>query len=64
MSVNVYENIIHKDLIETVKGECRKMHSCSTKIIGPIRDNKYTTFWLSKDDEPESFIEYIVKNIV
>tara|TARA_B100000214_G_scaffold63526_2_gene41744 strand:+ start:959 stop:1792 length:834 start_codon:yes stop_codon:yes gene_type:complete len=63
MSVNVYENIIHKDLIETVKGECRKMHSCSTKIIGPIRDNKYTTFWLGKDDEPESFIEYIVKNI-
>ena len=63
MSVNVYENIIHKDLIETVKGECRKMHSCSTKTIGPIRDNKYTTFWIGRDDEPTSFIEYIVKNI-
>ena len=46
-----------------LKEECKKIHHCSTKTIGPIRDDKYTTFWLGKDDEPQSFIEYIVKNI-
>tara|TARA_B100000686_G_C16730749_1_gene940529 strand:- start:695 stop:1534 length:840 start_codon:yes stop_codon:yes gene_type:complete len=63
MSINSYDNIIHKDLIDTVKEECKKMHHYSTKTIGVIRDNKYTTFWLGKDDPPQSFIEYIVKNI-
>ena len=63
MSIKSYENIIHKDLIHPLKEECKKIHHYSTKTIGPIRDSKYTTFWLGKDDEPQSFIEYIVKNI-
>ena len=63
MSIKSYENIIHKDLIDPLKEECKKIHHYSTKTIGPIRDSKYTTFWLGKDDEPQSFIEHIVKDI-
>ena len=63
MTVSVHENIIHKDLINPLKEECKKIHHYSTKTIGSIRDNKYTTFWLGKDDKPKSFLEYIVKNI-
>ena len=63
MTVIVHENIIHKDLINSLKEECKKIHHYSTQTIGSIRDSKYTTFWLGKDDKPRSFLEYIVKNI-
>ena len=54
MTVSVHENVIHKDLINSLKEECKKIHHFSTKTIGSIRDSKYTTFWLGKDDKPKS----------
>ena len=39
MSIKSYENIIHKDLIDPLKEECKKIHHYSTKTIGPIRSD-------------------------
>ena len=55
-----YDFIIPKMFVQSNNSPIGKKQS---KTIGSIRDDKYTTFWLGKDDEPESFIEYIVKNI-
>ena len=63
MPIKSHENTIHKDLIKPLKEECLRMENLVAKQIGTLKDNKYTTFWLHKDDEPKSFIEYLVRNI-
>jgi len=62
MGIIAFENTIHHDLLELVKEECIKTHAINNEI-GVLKDRKYTTFWLDKDTEPKSLIEYIVKNI-
>ena len=63
MPIKVHENTIHNDLIEPLKDECVKINDYITKGVGALKDGKYTTFWLDKDHNPQSFIEYIVHNI-
>jgi len=60
-SVKAHENTIHKDLIEPLKEECKRINEFTVKTIH--KDGKYTTFWFGKDDKPKSFIEYITHNI-
>jgi hypothetical protein len=62
MGINVHENTIHPELIENLKEECHKIDSY-VKQSGTLKDGKYTTFWLHKDDEPQTLIEYLVKQI-
>lgn len=57
------ENTIHVDLLELVKQECHKINDYCKDSIGVHKDGKYTTFWLNKDETPETLIEYIVKQI-
>lgn len=63
MGLICYENTIHPDLLEPVKKECIKINDYSIKNIGTLKDGKYSTFWLDKDIEPTTLIEYIVKDI-
>ena len=63
MPIKVHENTIHNDLIEPLKDECVKINDYITKGVGALKDGKYTTFWLDKDHNPQSYIEYIVHNI-
>jgi len=63
MPVNVHENTIHLELHDLVKQECHKVNDYCMKEIGTHKDGKYTTFWLHKDEKPETFIEYIVQQI-
>ena len=62
MGINVHENTIHPELIENLKEECHKIDSY-VKQSDIHKDGKYTTFWLHKDDEPQTLIEYLVKQI-
>ena len=64
MGVISYENTIHPDLLEIAKEECVKVNDLNVKDLGSLKDGKYTTFWLHKDVEPTSLIEYIVKDKV
>ena len=58
----VSENTIHSELFDLVIKECFKIDEL-TKKKGVLKKNKYTTFWLDKDTEPDTLIEYIVKDI-
>ena len=63
MPIKSHENTIHKDLLQPLKEECLKMNEFVLKEIGTLKDNKYITFWLHKDDKPKTLIEYLVRNI-
>jgi hypothetical protein len=63
MSVNVHENTVHPDLLDLLRLECIKLNDYTKKRIGINQSKKYSTLWLHKDVEPETFIEYIVQQI-
>jgi hypothetical protein len=58
MSVKVHENTIHLELHDLVKQECHKINDYCLKEIGTHKDGKYTTFWLHKDEKPETNKRY------
>ena len=58
----ITEDIIHNDLFQKVKHECNQVGENTFKI-GALKDGKYRTFWLSKDEEPKTLIEYIVQQL-
>ena len=63
MPIKTYENTIHKDLIDPLKEECLRINKFVVEDIKSLPDNKYITFWNSKDNEPKTLIEYIAKSI-
>ena len=62
MPIRVHENTIHTDFIEPFKKEAIAINNKMVQY-GVLKDNKYITFWLGKEDEPKSLIEYIARNI-
>ena len=58
----VFENTIHPKLIELLKTDCKKLEDI-VKSNCILKQGKYNTFWLDKDAEPDTLIEYIVKKI-
>tara|TARA_B100000575_G_C23120452_1_gene648313 strand:+ start:664 stop:1830 length:1167 start_codon:yes stop_codon:yes gene_type:complete len=59
----VYDTTIHPDLIDQLKEECIKVNDYVTGELSVLQKGKYNTFWLGKNEEPRSFIEYLVRNI-
>ena len=59
----VYDTTIHPDLIDQLKEECIKINDYVTGELSILQKGKYNTFWLGKDEEPRSLIEYLVRNI-
>ena len=62
MNINIYENTINEELIDTLKKECIKINKM-VQDIGVLKEDKYSTFWMEKDHKPKTFIEHIVKEI-
>ena len=63
MPIKSYENTINKDLLQLLRDECLNINNIVTKEMGSIKDNKYNTFWINKNDKPRNFIEYLVLRI-
>ena len=61
-NLKVHENTIHNDLIDPLIKECNNIHSI-IKSLPILDEGKYPTFWLDKDSNPKTLIEYIVQQI-
>ena len=61
--ITSYNKTIHPDLINQLKTECIGISDFVLNELSTLNKGKYNTFWLDKDREPTTFIEYLVKNI-